>query len=786
MDALATVAEKLAEGNVPPAVAQALAQARLTALQKPGGAGVRGIATGDTLRRLVARTLAQQFGTAISRACAPYQFTLSTRAGTDAAAHLLRAATDLRGDATIVALDGIGAYDHVVRAEFFATLLHNAALAPLMPYARLFYAQDSTYVWYDDAGVAHEVRQGEGVEQGDALAPALFSLALHRALRVAEERLEHGEVLVAFLDDVYLLTRPERAREAFDSVTDAIATHAGIQTHLGKCRVWNAQGGPAPPGIGDLGPDVWRGDQEPENRGLIILGTPLGTPEFIRSQAQHRVETEESFLHWLPRLPDLQSAWLLLLFCASPRANHLLRSLPPTLARPYAEAHDALMWTSLQRLLAFPPSRPEQARNLATLPGKLGGLGLRAATRTSPAAYWAAWADTLEVLKERRPAEAAAILAQLEREGGPEAACLREAHEAAARLDEEGFAEAGAGPRPQWRALFAGERPPPPVAPEDSEPGQWNHGWQYYASSTRETYYKEHQVFPALSRSARATVRSGSGPQAAAWLTALPTSPATTMSPVLFQLALRRRLRLPLLLSARRCKARRCSARLGKYDDHRLACAITGRLRRRAKPIELAWSSVFAEAGAVVADQVLLRDTNVPVDPADSRQLDFVAWGLRGFGLPVCGDATIVSPLHRDGTPWAGAPDMDGASFTRALRAKEAAYPELAAANPYGKLTVLACETGGRWHDTARGMVSQLVNTRVLNVPPLLRRAARLAYHRRWWCLLSVALQRTVATSLLDHPGLGCVPGTGPAPPLGDVLHEALEMVEFSRLPLHQ
>ena len=74
MDALATVAEKLAEGNVPPAVAQALAQARLTALQKPGGAGVWGIATGDTLRRLVARTLAQQFGTAISRACAPYQF----------------------------------------------------------------------------------------------------------------------------------------------------------------------------------------------------------------------------------------------------------------------------------------------------------------------------------------------------------------------------------------------------------------------------------------------------------------------------------------------------------------------------------------------------------------------------------------------------------------------------------------------------------------------------------------------------------------------------------------
>ena len=107
------------------------------------------------------------------------------------------------------------------------------------------------------------------------------------------------------------------------------------------------------------------------------------------------------------------------------------------------------------------------------------------------------------------------------------------------------------------------------------------------------------------------------------------------------------------------------------FGDHRAACAITGRLRRRAKPIELAWATVFAEAGAVVQDQVLLRDTNLPgIDPTDRRQLDLVAWGLRGFGRPICGDATIVSPLHRDGTPWVGTPDVDGASFERAVALK--------------------------------------------------------------------------------------------------------------------
>ena len=150
----------------------------------------------------------------------------------------------------------------------------------------------------------------------------------------------------------------------------------------------------------------------------------------------------------------------------------------------------------------------------------------------------------------------------------------------------------------------------------------------------------------------------------------------------------------------------------------------------------------------------------------------------------MCGDATIRFPLHRDGTPWAGAPDRDGATFARALRDKKETYPELARVKPYGDLTVLACETGGRWHATARNMVRRLVATRTQAVPPLLRQAAALAYHRRWWSLLSVALQHTVATCLLDHPGMGCVPGAGPAPPLAEVLHEAQELVGYSRLPL--
>jgi len=84
-------------------------------------------------------------------------------------------------------------------------------------------------------------------------------------------------------------------------------------------------------------------------------------------------------------------------------------------------------------------------------------------------------------------------------------------------------------------------------------------------------------------------------------------------------------------------------------------------------PVELAWSAIFSEAREVVVEQVLLRDTNLPVESGDSRQSDFVAWGLRGFSRPVCGDATTVSPLHHDGTPPTLNPDIVRSSLTRAL-----------------------------------------------------------------------------------------------------------------------
>ena len=306
----------------------------------------------------------------------------------------LRAATELDPAATGVSLDGRCAYDSVSRAAFLDKL---AEVTPsLVPFVRAFYARQSVYLWWDGAGACHRILQGDGCEQGDALAPALFALAQHVALVATSQQLRPGEFLAAFLDDLYIVTVPNRARAALEAVSSAVEELAGVAANLGKARV----------GISELGPEAWRGDKPLPERGFVALGTPIGAPEYVAACARERLEQEQGLLAELPQLPDLQCAWLRLLVCAAPRAQHLLRTVPPYCKRSSASA---------------------DARRLAFLPAREGGLGLLCATHAAPAANWAAWADSLPVMLQRRPDAPERCVRELLVDDEAAAPCLREA-----------------------------------------------------------------------------------------------------------------------------------------------------------------------------------------------------------------------------------------------------------------------------------------------------------------------------------------------------------------------
>ena len=190
----------------------------------------------------------------------------------------------------------------------------------MLPYLRSQYAGDSAYVWVDGTGTSHLVRQGEGGEQGDPLMPALFSVGLHTALQHIHSHLHPGEMVFAYLDDVYVLCEPNRVRDVFCLVRTSLAELVGIQVHFGKTRCWNAAGA-EPPEVQALGEHARVGgdDAPSDSRGIKVLGTPVGHDTFVTAFGRDRTAKEHEFLDKLTRLPDLQSAWLLLLYCAVPR-----------------------------------------------------------------------------------------------------------------------------------------------------------------------------------------------------------------------------------------------------------------------------------------------------------------------------------------------------------------------------------------------------------------------------------------------------------------------------------
>ena len=91
--------------------------------------------------------------------------------------------------------------------------------------------------------------------------PALYSLGQHDALDAIKRQLKPDEHLFAYLDDIYVTCQPSRAKEVFLLIEKTLSEHTGVHCNMGKTRVWN-RGGVEPPGVRELGPDVWAGGAE--------------------------------------------------------------------------------------------------------------------------------------------------------------------------------------------------------------------------------------------------------------------------------------------------------------------------------------------------------------------------------------------------------------------------------------------------------------------------------------------------------------------------------------------
>ena len=84
---------------------------------------------------------------------------------------------------------------------------------------------------------------------------------------------------------------------------------------------------------------------------MEVLGATFEFAGYVYARLTAAFVVHETLPDRTPAVPDLQSAWVLLPYCAAVRLNYVLRSVRPKLTEPFVERHGNAVWCCLSRIL---------------------------------------------------------------------------------------------------------------------------------------------------------------------------------------------------------------------------------------------------------------------------------------------------------------------------------------------------------------------------------------------------------------------------------------------------
>ena len=370
---LTSLCNFLVQGKAPIEAAAWVAGAPLFPLKKKDG-GVRPIAVGEVIRRLVSRAVC---GMASFKARAEAIFTevgqvgVGLRSGAEAAVQAVRQALEDRPGAAVLKIDFENAFNSALRRAILVQL--QTHLPELTPWFRWCYSSPANLTCQ---GSVLPFKSCTGVQQGDPLGPFFFSLALLPTCSALKTLLPEA-LSVWYLDDGVVVGTCEQLQQAWD-IIQATATQAGLSLNPAKCEVFSTQN------TGTLLPHIPRSLPE----GFDLLGSPIGSQSFCNNYILKRVARIEEGLKLLSRIDDPQVEMTLLRSClGTPKFIFALRSAPPSHTSVAAQIFDRLIATSCEE--RFGISLSETTALQWHLPVSLGGMGIIRASDIATSAYLA-------------------------------------------------------------------------------------------------------------------------------------------------------------------------------------------------------------------------------------------------------------------------------------------------------------------------------------------------------------------------------------------------------------
>ena len=342
--------------------------ANLLALKKSDG-GLRPIAIGSTLRRLVAKVGCRSVASHVQAYLAPKQLGFGTKLGAEAAIHCARSfLRTITMDQVMVKLDFQNAFNSIRRDKVLeACLMHIPELYPLV---YCCYSSHS-HLFYEEAVIMSQ----EGVQQGDPLGPLLFCLAIQPLVKKLQ-----SELTLFYLDDGLIGGAAQVVLNDI-SLIQKEAIELGLQLNINKSELiaTNVNDSLVLEEFPDFVP-VHTND-------ATFLGAPIGSLQSIDLALLKKCDDLRIMADRLSHFTRHDSLVLLRHAFAIPKVLYLLRTSPCFQSALLVD-FDSLLRSTTSTILNINLSN-EEVWMQASLPVSSGGLGIRSAYHLAPSAFLA-------------------------------------------------------------------------------------------------------------------------------------------------------------------------------------------------------------------------------------------------------------------------------------------------------------------------------------------------------------------------------------------------------------
>lgn len=370
-------------GKVPTFMCPFFFGASLIALTKKGSGNIRPIAVGCSLRRLVAKCAVNRVKQSVSSLLTPHQLGFGISKGAEAAAHAARIYLQhLPPESLLLKLDIKNAFNSLRRDKMFLAVKEHAP--ELLPLVLSAYSSPSSLFCGDSV-----INSCEGVQQGDPLGPLLFCLTIHAVVPELKSELQ-----VLYIDDITLGGFISDIVHDFRKVSD-FAKELGLEINHSKseiiCKDHTTLGSVLVqiPGLSVTDPDH-----------ATLLGSPIGNVDGVNAVVEKKIVYLKSLGGLLVNLQAHDAFCLLRNALSIPKLMYVLRSSPCFLSTQLA-AFDDLQKSLLSQITNT--NLDEAAWAQASLPVRLGGLGIRRAEQLAPSTFLASATACSDLINQILP-----------------------------------------------------------------------------------------------------------------------------------------------------------------------------------------------------------------------------------------------------------------------------------------------------------------------------------------------------------------------------------------------